>query len=209
MDSSAIYKTKQAAFSKRSVKLTVLVVAAVGVSGSGKTVTLEYLISQLSREGFKIGSIKHVHHMGFTMDREGTNTWRYAKAGSKVIVAISPEEIDIIKKTQMALNDLDSIIALLENENLDIVFIEGFHSLIAKRQDIPKIVTAKDENGLDQTLEGTADPIIAIAGVVAENIAGKAYRDIPIIKIPEEGQKLVDLIKNHLASRKPGGENVN
>ena len=41
------------------------------------------------------------------MDKEGTNTWRYAKAGAKVIVAISPEEIDVIRKTEMALNDLD------------------------------------------------------------------------------------------------------
>lgn len=184
----------------------VLVVAAVGVSGSGKTVTLEYLISRLSGEGFKIGSIKHVHHMGFTMDSEGTNTWRYAKAGSKVIVAISPEEIDIIKKTQMALNDLDRIIALLKDEKLDVIFIEGFHSLIAKRQDVPKIVTAKDEDGLKQTLEGTVGPIIAIAGVVAKNSTAIAYGDIPMIKIPEDGQKLLDLVKNHLSQSKLSGK---
>ena len=107
----------------------------------------------MSAEGLQIGSIKHVHHTGFTMDKEGTNTWRYAQAGSKVIVAISPEEVDIIKKTQMALNDLDNIIALLENEKLDVVFIEGFHSLIAKREDVPKIVTAKDEEGLKADFE--------------------------------------------------------
>lgn len=184
-------------------------VAAVGVSGSGKTVTLEYLISRLSAEGYKIGSIKHVHHKGFTMDKEGTNTWRYAKAGSKVIVAISPEEIDIIKKTQMALNDLDRIIALLSDEKLDIVFIEGFHSLIAKRKDVPKIVTAKDEEGLKQTLEGTEEPIIAIAGVVAKNSASSTYRDVPLIKVPEDGEKLVDLIKNHLPQSKPSGKAVN
>jgi molybdopterin-guanine dinucleotide biosynthesis protein B len=176
-----------------------LVVAAVGMSGSGKTVTLEYLISRLSEQGYKVGSIKHVHHKGFTMDKEGTNTWRYAKAGSKVIVAISPEEIDIIKKTQMALNDLDRIITLLEPEKLDVVFIEGFHSLIAKRQDVPKIITAKDENGLKRTLEGTVNPIIAIAGVVAKNSPNPTYRNIPIIKVPEDGQKLVDLVKNQLA----------
>src|SRR5208283_242628 len=129
------------------------------------------------------------------MDKEGTNTWRYAKAGSKVIVAISPEEIDIIKKTQMALNDLDKIIALLQQENLDIVFIEGFHSLIAKRQDVPKIITAKDQNGLEQTLEGTIPPILAIAGIVAQNSSISAYSNIPFVKVPEEGQKLVALIK--------------
>ena len=141
------------------------------------------------------------------MDREGTNTWRYAKAGSKVIVAISPEEIDIIKKTQMALNDLNRIIALLEDEKLDVVFIEGFHSLIAKRQDVPKIITAKDEDGLKQTLEGTVAPIIAIAGVVAKKSASPTYCNIPIIKVPEDGQKLVDLVTNKLAQAHPAKKN--
>jgi molybdopterin-guanine dinucleotide biosynthesis adapter protein len=184
---------------------TVLVIAAVGVSGSGKTVTLEYLISHLSAEGYQIGSIKHVHHKGFTMDKEGTNTWRYAKAGSKVIVAISPEEIDIIKKTEMALNDLDQIIALLEQEKLDIVFIEGFHSLIAKRVDVPKIITAKNSEGLEETLQGTVEPIIAITGIAATNATNTSYGNIPIIKIPEEGQKLITLVKEQLgkASKRP------
>jgi molybdopterin-guanine dinucleotide biosynthesis protein B len=185
-------------FKRERANLTVLVIAAVGVSGSGKTVTLEYLISHLSAESYKIGSIKHVHHKGFTMDKEGTNTWRYAKAGSKVIVAISPEEIDIIKKTEMALNDLDQIIALLEREQLDIVFIEGFHSLIAKRKDVPKIITAKDQQGLEQTLEGTVEPILAIAGIFAKNTKESTYRDMPVIKVPEEGQKLIALIKQQL-----------
>ena len=184
---------------------TVLVIAAVGVSGSGKTVTLEYLISRLSAEGYQIGSIKHVHHKGFTMDTEGTNTWRYAKAGAKVIVAISPEEIDIIKKTEMALSDLDQIIALLEQEKLDIIFIEGFHSLIAKRPDVPKIITAKSREGLEETLLGTVEPVIAITGIEAKNSASAMYGKIPIIKIPEEGQKLIALVKEQLekSSKKP------
>jgi molybdopterin-guanine dinucleotide biosynthesis protein B len=180
----------------------VLVVAAVGVSGSGKTVTLEYLVSKLSAEGYKIGSIKHVHHKGFTMDKEGTNTWRYAKAGAKVIVAISPDEIAIIKKTEMPLDKLDQMTALLDREDLDIVFFEGFHSLIAKRQDVPKIITAIDEKGLEQTLEGTVQPILAIAGIVAQNSSSTTYRNIPIIKVPEDGQKLVELVKAHLIQTK-------
>src|SRR5208283_290351 len=200
-------KLSRLIFKQEREPSTVLVIAAVGVSGSGKTVTLEYLISQLSAEGYKIGSIKHVHHKGFTMDKEGTNTWRYAKAGSKVIVAISPEEIDIIKKTQMALNDLDQIIALLEQEKLDVVFIEGFHSLIAKRQDVPKIITAKDQNGLKQTLEGTVQPILAIAGIVAQNTSDPTYTGIPIIKVPEDGQKLVELVKKQLEKQQSNTSN--
>jgi molybdopterin-guanine dinucleotide biosynthesis adapter protein len=173
----------------------------VGVSGSGKTVTLEYLIGQLSAEGYSIGCIKHVHHKGFTMDTEGTNTWRYAKAGSKVIVAISPEEIDIIKKTELELKNLDQVIAILEKEQLDIVFIEGFHSLIAKRADVPKIVTAKDQSGLEQTLEGTVKPILAVAGVYAKNSTSPLFQDIPVIKVPEEGKKLVELVKKQMKNQ--------
>jgi molybdopterin-guanine dinucleotide biosynthesis adapter protein len=187
---------------------TVLVIAAVGVSGSGKTVTLEYLISRLSAEGYQIGSIKHVHHKGFTMDKEGTNTWRYAKAGAKVIVAISPEEIDIIKKTEMALNDLDQIIALLEHEKLDVAFIEGFHSLIAKRQDIPKIITAKDEADLQATLVGTMPPILAVVGIVAQNTSKTCWGNIPFIKLPQEGEKLIQLVKAEL-KKSTGKKTVN
>lgn len=179
----------------------VLVIAAVGTSGSGKTTTLEYLIQNLSTEGYKIGSIKHIHREGFTIDREGTNTWRYAKAGSKVIVAISPEEIAVIKKTDVTPNDLDQVIRLLEQEQLDIVFIEGFHNLIAKRTDIPKIITAKDEANLKMTLEATVEPIIAVSGVISQNKATVTNLKIPIINIATEGEQLIQLVKKHLKAK--------
>lgn len=173
----------------------VLVIAAVGTSGSGKTTTLEYLIQHLSAEGYRIGSIKHVHHEGFTMDKEGTNTWRYAKAGSKVIVAISPEEIAILKKTSAALNDLDQVIGLLKQEQLDIIFIEGFHSLIAKRTDIPKIITAEDEANLKRTLDGTVEPIVAITGVISQNKSAIRGLKIPMLDPKTEGEQLLKLVK--------------
>lgn len=177
---------------------TVLVIAAVGRSGSGKTVTLEYLIGKLTSEGYQIGSMKHVHHKGFTMDKEGTNTWRYAKAGAKVIVAISPEEVAIIKKTELALNELDQMLSLVKNEKLDIVFIEGFHSLVAKRSDVAKIITAKNREELEETLEGTVAPILAITGIVSTTTDKDSFRDIPILRVPQEGQKLVDLVKEQI-----------
>ncbi len=175
----------------------VLVVAAVGTSGSGKTTTIEYLISQLTNEGYKVGSIKHVHHKGFSMDKEGSNTWRFAKAGSKVTVAVSPEEIVIMKKNDSAPNELEQIIELLEREKLDIIFIEGFHGLIAKRKDIPKIITATDVNNLKRTLEGTAQPILAITGMIAQHQPEINEGKIPLINLPEEGKQLLELVKKY------------
>jgi len=179
----------------------VFVIAAVGTSGSGKTTTLEYLINHLSVEGYKIGAIKHIHREGFTIDKEGTNTWRYAKAGSKIVVAISPQEIAVIKKTDNSLDDLDQVIELLKREKLDIIFIEGFHNLIAKRADVLKIVTAKDEANLSSTLEQTVEPIIAITGIIADLNPPKSELKIPIIRLSTEGEQLLQLVKEHMKKR--------
>ncbi len=135
------------------------------------------------------------------MDKEGTNTWRYAKAGSKVIVAISPEEIAVLKKTDAELKDLDQIIELLEREQLDIVFIEGFHRLIAKRTDVPKIITADDEDNLKRTLQGTAEPILAVTGVISENKPKIGWLKIPILNLETEGKQLLDLVKNYVKNK--------
>jgi len=175
----------------------VLVFAAVGVSGSGKTTTLEYLISRLSQEGYKVGAIKHIHRENFTIDREGTNTWRFSKAGAKITVAVSPEEIATIKKTDSALNSLNEIIGTLKKEELDVVFIEGFHSAIAKRPDIVKVVTAKTSEDLKNTLDETVQPIIGITGLVAKNKSGCDENGIPLLDLPHDGEKLVLLLKKY------------
>ena len=178
----------------------VVVIAAVGISGSGKTTTLEYLISHLSSEGYRVGAIKHIHREGFTIDKEGTNTWRFSKAGAKITVAISPEEIAIIEKTNDPLNDLDKILKLLESEKLNIIFIEGFHSFISKRPDILKIITAKDPEDLEKTLKESVPPILAITGVIAKN--KPQTNTVPYINLPDEADKLLQLVKNHLEANK-------
>ncbi len=177
----------------------VLIVAAVGRSGSGKTFTLEYLTAQLSKQGYKIGTIKHVHHLGFTIDTKGTNTWRYAQAGAKVVAAISPEEVSVIKRTALEINNLDQVLKVIEQEPLDIIFIEGFHGLIAQRADVSKIITAKDQQTLQETLQGNVEPILAVSGVISKNTDATTIQGVPVIRIPEEGERLVELVKQQLA----------
>jgi molybdopterin-guanine dinucleotide biosynthesis protein MobB len=159
------------------------------------------LISQLTNEGYKVGAIKHIFHKGVQFDKEGTNTWRFAKAGSKVTVAVSSEEMVIIKKTDSLLNNLDQIIKLLEREKLDVIFIEGFHSLTAKRKDTLKIITAKDADNLKRTLEETALPILEIIGQVAQNRTQTNDFKIPFIDLPSEGKQLLESIKKHLKEK--------
>jgi molybdopterin-guanine dinucleotide biosynthesis protein MobB len=172
----------------------------MGKSGSGKTTTLEYLVSNLASEGYRIGAIKHIYHKGFKIDKEGTNTWRYAKAGSKVVAAVSAEEIVVIRKTEEVLNDLEQVIGLLGEEQLDIIVIEGFRSLLEKRKDVLKIITAKDADSLKKTLDGTVQPILAITGVVGQQKPEGIK--IPVINLPVEGSQLLKLVKARLKAKR-------
>jgi len=171
------------------------VIAVVGTHHSGKTTTIEYLISHLTKEGYSVGSVKHIHHE-FSIDKEGTNTWRHMQAGSKVTVAVAPHETAIIKKTDSALNSLDDIIHLLSNEKLDFIFIEGFHELITKRDDIPRIVSAKNPEDLEVTLKKVSSPILAVTGLVAKQKMENKEPSTPVINLPDEGDQLLDLVKN-------------
>jgi molybdopterin-guanine dinucleotide biosynthesis protein B len=173
----------------------VKIVAVIGKSGSGKTSTIEYLINNLSKEGFVIGSIKHVHEQDFTIDKKGKDTWKFARAGAKKIAIIAPAEVAIIIKKEDQQIELEKVIKELE-EGLDVIFLEGFHSLIAKRSDIFKIITAKNEEDLKMNLEGTVHPIIAITGRVARFKLSNL--EVPLIDIHREGRRLVQLVKDQL-----------
>lgn len=181
-----------------------IVVSVVGVSKSGKTTTIEYLTSKLTGEGYKVGSVKHIHHQDFSIDTEGTDTWRHAHSGAKVTVAVAPKETVIIKKTDGIPTDLNDIIKLFKDENLDVLFIEGLHSLTAKRKDIPKIVTAKNIRELTKTLEGT-DPVLAITGVIAKKKTEIGKVNAPLIDLDKEGATLLELVKNQIELKNSSG----
>jgi len=106
----------------------------------------------------------------------------------------------VIKKAETELNDLEQVIGLLGNEQLDVIVVEGFCSLVEKRKDVLKIVTAKDVDSLKKTLEGTVQPIIAVAGVIGQQ-KPEIKLEIPVINIPEEGKQLLKLVKEHLKAK--------
>ena len=154
------------------------------------------MVSNLASEGYRIGAIKHIYHKGFKLDKEGTNTWRYTKAGAKVITAVSAEEIVVIKKAEAALNDLDQVIGLLGNEQLDIIVVEGFRGLVEKRKDVLKIVTAKDTDSLKKTLE----EIGSRYGVSRERIRQIENRAISKLKRLCRNNRNVRSLRNYLGT---------
>jgi molybdopterin-guanine dinucleotide biosynthesis protein B len=173
------------------------ILAVVGTSNTGKTTLIEFITSHLSKEGVIIGTIKHIHHAGFTFDTEGKDSWRHSKAGAKIVICIAPEEIAIIKKDSHQ-KELDKILDLVKNENLDLLIIEGFHSLIAKRADIHKIIIGENEEDVRRTLNDTIKPILAITGPLAKKKVTLPEIEVPIINFHSNGEEILSLVKNIL-----------
>ena len=172
-------------------------VAVVGTKRSGKTTVAECLISGLSNKGFRVGSIKHIHHPDFTMDTEGTNTWKHARAGSRIVAAISKREIAIILKDDPD-QKVESILDFMARQEIDIVVVEGLHSSIGQRTDVAKIVTAHDTEDLQERLSATVPPVIAVSGLVAVKASGLRNLVAPMVNAKTECPRLVETVEKEV-----------
>jgi molybdopterin-guanine dinucleotide biosynthesis adapter protein len=107
----------------RSDGMKPAIVSIVSKKNSGKTTLLEKLIPELSRRGYRVGTIKHDTH-GFDIDHEGKDTWRHKQAGAQTVVISSPRKIALIKEVSEEIG-LDDIVAQFFGD-MDIVITEGY-----------------------------------------------------------------------------------
>jgi len=114
-------------------------IGVVGKSGTGKTSLVVKLIKKLSEEGYKIATVKHTQG-DFSLDSQGTDTYKHSEAGSELVVFATPSETSFIIKNELL---LDEALSNIQNfGKYDLVFIEGM-----KDTDIPKITTDEEVDG--------------------------------------------------------------
>lgn len=171
-----------------------VIVAVVGSSNSGKTTAVEALIKGLSKRGYTIASAKHIPDPEFTIDTEGKDTWRYAKAGASSVLSVAPKELTVIKKVDTTESSLEQIVAETPDE-VDIVILEGFKGLVEQDTTIPKIVATKTDEEISEALERYKN-ILAFMGHIPD---GKVDAEVPFIDALKAPQKLVDLVNSKVA----------
>ena len=104
-------------------------ICIVGRSQSGKTTLIEKLIPLLRGRGYRIGTIKHSHHI-FDFDKTGKDSWRHKDAGAETVIIASPGKIAMVKN-----DDRGTLDGLQEYfVDLDPVITEGY-----KKENRPKI----------------------------------------------------------------------
>lgn len=174
------------------MRATVIVV--VGGKKSGKTTTIEVLIRELAKRGYRVAAVKHIPEPDFTMDREGKDTWKFAQSGAKTVVGFSADEIATIEKIGTRSISIEEI--LQRCGDADVVFLEGFRKLIAQKPDILKIVAVKSPEEALKALKDFA-PILAFTGPCStENLNLKA----PYVNVATNPEKMADLIEKAMKS---------
>ena len=170
--------------------LTIPVIAVVGSRRSGKTTTTEAIVKGLTSKGYRVATAKHIHQPDFTIDTEGRDTWRHAKAGAHTVVAVSDNELTTIKKVDTAKFALNDIISNCRN-NTDVIVIEGFRRLVAQDLTVPKVVTARNKDQIDEALR-VFKPILAFSSPLREKDIGTPQ--IPSVDVKRESKKLTEII---------------
>jgi molybdopterin-guanine dinucleotide biosynthesis protein MobB len=161
--------------------------AVIGGKHSGKTTAVEALVKGLVKQGYRVATVKHVSQKDFTMDTEGKDTWRHAKAGAIITTTVAANEIATIRKGDTSNYGTDDIIKPFENE-VDIVIFEGLRKLVRKEK-IPKIVAVKNK---EEALEASKrfNSIVAFVGPFStEKLDLKA----PYVDVTKNPDKLTSI----------------
>jgi len=172
-----------------------LIVAVVGSKKSGKTTAVETLVRGLTKRGYKIATVKHIPETDFTIDTEGKDTWRHAKAGAHTVMSVAPNELTVIRKVDTTKYNLEQIVTKCEDD-AEIMILEGFKKLIKQNPTVPKIVAVKTTGEVLEASEHYK-PILTFVGPIPTEAA---KLEIPYVDVLKEPEKLVDLIAEKIAA---------
>ena len=91
-------------------------------SNVGKTTLIKNLLKIFSKEGLKVGVVKH-HHREFDFDREGKDSYIFSKSGASCVKMVSPNRVITVENLnyEKYLNDV-----LKTMTEYDFVLVEGY-----------------------------------------------------------------------------------
>jgi len=166
------------------------VLGIVGKSDVGKTTLILKLIPELTKRGYKVGTVKNCPH-GFDIDRKGKDSWKFSKEGSRGVLLTSQKKIALIKSTEEN-SDILKIIDLLFYD-FDIVLVEGF----SKEQRLKKVEILR--KGISEQIYSPLNEVIAIVSDIDVKI------DKPIFK-PDQICAIVDFLEKIMKKEKKSVE---
>jgi len=164
-----------------------------GSSNTGKTTLIVKIIEKLTKEGYKVATIKKTDKK-IDIDKKDKDTWKHGQAGARLVVLSSSHETDFIVKKNMEIDDIIQNIS--EMRCYDAIIVEG-----ARDKNIPKIRLGDIEER-DNTIGYYQDNFEEIFKLIKKDIDKKTVFDnqdigvrvnkkvVPLSEFP------ADIIKN-------------
>ena len=110
------------------------IIGVVGWKDTGKTTLIEKLIKEFNNRDLTVSTIKHSHH-NFSVDRQGTDSFRHFNAGAKETILGSEKKW--IKFSRQISDPKPNLAFLIEQIiPVDIVIVEGFKSSSHKKVEV-------------------------------------------------------------------------
>ena len=161
-----------------------------GWKNSGKTGLAVRLVTELTRRGWRVSTIKHAHH-DFDIDKVGADSYRHRQAGAHEVAIVSGTRYAIMHELRGAPEpSFDEIVARIAP--CDLILIEGY-----KREAVPKIEARRLEAAKREPLAPSDPHIVAIA-------ADHAVDDcaLPAFDLNDIGA-IADFVEAHVGLKKP------
>lgn len=146
-------------------------------SNVGKTTLIKHLLEIFSKEGLKVGVVKH-HHKEFDFDREGKDSFIFSKSGASCVKMVSPNRVITIEN----LNYEKSLYDVLETmTDYDFVLVEGY-----KWENLDRIEVYR--TGYSTKIISDKDKLIAIVSDLKHDLDVDQFN-------PDEYEKIANKIK--------------
>ncbi len=166
------------------------VFSVFGITGSGKTTTIEKIITELRKRNYTVGSVKEIHFDQFAIDTVGTNTHRHKMAGSQLVTAKGYKETDVLFQRSLTIPEI------MKFYDHDFLILEG-----TRDYNVTKIITAHNCEEVDERID---DSVFLLSGVLGNSV--DTYCGLPCYSAMDSVEKIVDLIEEKVCEVLPNVE---
>ncbi len=153
----------------------------IGWKNAGKTSLMERLVAEFTARGYRVSTIKHVHH-DVDLDQPGKDSHRHRAAGAREVVLAGAHRFALMVEHRAGEPPLADVIARLAP--VDLVLIEGY-----KRDSHPKIEVWRVDAGHD--LIQPHDPTVR---------AVATDRVLPTLPVPQLDLNNTELVADFIAA---------
>jgi len=168
------------------------IVGLAAYSGVGKTTLLKKLIPLLIDSGIRLALVKHAHH-DFDIDKPGKDSYELRKAGAyQLLITSAKRRALMIDNTVEQDPVLDDELAYLQQDDVDLILVEGF-----RHEAFPKLELFRSAAGKDPLYVEDKN-IIAIA----TDGELPLQTELPVLDI-NQPESIVEFIRSEFLPENP------